>query len=178
MAIVDKVRPETIERMRGVIDFYMLRGITPVARSWPKKPKPPYTALQAESMAVFALANKSMHFLSDKMVKKWQEGSKGVSPSWTDTYRKLIMHYWKIKKDIPVIATNYNINETETSYQIIWDILKLYVPPDTREESSQIQTNIMDKEDLKMATLPVYLTLYDDDNIRQCAPYILFEGKV
>ncbi len=59
MAIVNKITAETIERMRGKIDFYLLRGITPVARSWPKKPKPPYTALQAEAMAVFALANKS-----------------------------------------------------------------------------------------------------------------------
>ncbi|GAI84782.1 unnamed protein product, partial [marine sediment metagenome] len=57
MAIVDKITGEKIERLRGKVDFYLLRGILPVARRWPKKPKPPYTALQAEAMAVFAIAN-------------------------------------------------------------------------------------------------------------------------
>jgi len=178
MAIVKEITPETIERLRGVIDFYMMKGVTPVARKWPKKPKPPYTELQAEAMAVFALANKSMHFLTSNMVDQWRLGSVGVSPSWTDTYRKIIMGYWKLKKAIPAIAIDYHINETELTYQVVWDVLQLYIPPDTTEERSQLQTDIISKKELEMATLPIYFTLYDDDKKRQVAPFILFEGKV
>jgi len=54
MATVNKVTGEAVELLRGHIDFYMLRGLLPVARKWPKKIKPPYTALQAEAQAVLA----------------------------------------------------------------------------------------------------------------------------
>lgn len=178
MAIVKSISAETIELLRGTIDFYLLRGILPVARSWPKKPKPPYTALQAEAMAVFALANKSMRYLSENMVEEWREGSVGVAPSWTDTYRKIIMNYWKKKGSIPAIATDYHINETETDFQVVWDILQLYIPPNMTEDYSQKQTSLIEKKDLEMGTLPIYFSLYDDEGIRLVAPYILFEGKV
>ena len=178
MAKVNRITPETIELMRGKIDFYLLRGILPVARRWPKKPKPPYTPLQAEGMAVFSLANRSMHFLTQNMIDEWRKGSQGISPSWTDTYRKIIMSYWKLNKGIPAIATDFNINENELTYQVVWDIIQLSIPPDTTETIYQLQTEIINKTELEMATLPIYFTLYDDDKVRQVAPFILFKDRV
>ena len=177
MAIVKEITPETIERMRGVIDFYMLRGITPVARSWPKKPKPPYTALQAEAMAVFAIANNSMHRLSQNMLEKWQVSTVGVKPSWTDVYRSIIMKYWKLKRVIAVIALDYEVVEEVDKFKVVWEILQLYIDPETPEEIYNYETTLIVKADILMAPKPIYFTLYDDDGNRQVAPNILFEGK-
>lgn len=175
MAIVDKVTPETIEKLRGHIDFYMLRGILPVARRWPKKLKPPYTDLQSEAMAVFGIANWSMHRLDPNMLHKWQETTVGVRPSWTDVYRALIMKYWKEYRSIPPIAINYHVNETELTYQVIWNILQLYIDPDIEEELYDMQTILFSKEDILKMHKPIYLTLFNDDGIRLVAPNILFE---
>ena len=125
MAIVKEITPETIERMRGVIDFYMLRGILPVARRWPKKPKPPYTVLQAEAMAVFGIANLSMHRITANMLQTWQLTTVGKKPSWTDVYRAIIMKYWKLKGTIAQIALDYEVLDEETEFKVKWSILKL-----------------------------------------------------
>ncbi len=176
MAIVDKIRPETIELLRGKIDFYLLRGILPVARSWPKKPKPPYTALQAEAMAVFSIANKSMRRLSDNMLKTWQATTVGITPSWTDVYRSIIMKYWKLNRTIAPIALDYEVFETEDQFKISWDILQLYIDPDTPEETYTKATKLIDKDEILLAPKPIYFTLFDDGQ-RLVAPYILFEDK-
>ncbi len=175
MAIVDKITPETIERLRGIIDFYMLRGILPVARKWPKKPKPPYTPLQAESMAVFAIANTSMGRLSDKMLEAWRITTFGVKPSWTDVYRAIIMKYWYIKRSIAPIALNYNVIETDTQFKVEWDILQLYIDPLVPEELYSAETTVINKEDILLAPKPIYFTLSSDDGIRLVAPNIKFE---
>ena len=177
MAIVNQVKPETIERLRGVIDFYMLRGILPVARSWPKKPKPPYTDLQAEAMAVFAIANKSMRELSPNMLETWQLSTIGIKPSWTDVYRAIIMKYWKLTRTIAIIALDYEVFETEDQFKVSWDLLQLYIDPEVPEERYTLATKLINKADILTAPKPIYFTLLNDEQKRQVAPYILFEGK-
>jgi hypothetical protein len=174
MAKVDKISGETIEALRGVVDFYLLKGILPVARSWPKKPKPPYTALQAEAMAVFSIANKNLCRLSANMLEEWRKGTTGVRPQWTDIFRGIIMRYWKINKSIPLIATDYEIIETETEFRIIWSVLQLYINPETPEEKYYLQTSLINKDDMASAPKPIYFTLLSDEGIRLVAPYILF----
>lgn len=175
MAIVDKITGENIERFRGIIDFYMYKCVLPVARKWPTAPKPPYTALQAESMAAFALANVSLQRLSPKMLAEWQKGTTGVRPSWTDVFRGLVMKYWKIHRSIPPIALNYTINKTATTYQVVWNILQVYLDPLISEELYDRQTNIISITDFENVVGPLYFTLLDDDNTRLVAPYILLE---
>lgn len=175
MAKVDEIRPETIEQMRGVIDFYLLRGILPVARKWPKKPTPPYTPLQAEAMAVFSIANKSMKRLNENILEAWRVGAVGKKASWTDIYRGIIMGYWKEKKVIAPIALNYHIEETELDFQVVWEVLQLYIDPETPEEIYEFKTAIIKKEDILKAPKPIYFTLMDDNNKRLVAPYIELE---
>ena len=177
MAIVKEITPETIELLRGTIDFYMLRGILPVARSWPKKPKPPYTDLQAEAMAVFAIANLSMHRLSPNMLEAWQLTTVGIKPSWTDVYRSIIMKYWKLNRCIVSIALDYEVIETATEFRVVWDILQLYIDPGVPEETYRMETNLINKSDILLAPKPIYFTLLDDAQKRLVAPYILFEDK-
>lgn len=178
MAIVDKLRPETIELLRGTVDFYLLRGILPVARSWPAKPKPPYTALQAEAMAVFAIANRALSEIDGVMLEAWRINTFGVKPSWTDVFRSIIMKYWKLKRVIAPIATNYNVIETDTQFKVEWDIRQLYIDPNVPEERYKVTTDIINKEDILSAPKPIYYTLTSDEGIRLVAPYIEFEVVV
>lgn len=175
MAIVDKIRPETIEKLRGVIDFYLLRGILPVARSWPKKPKPPYTPLQAEAMAVFAIANDSFHYLTDNIVKAWRISSVGKTAAWTDTFRSLIMKFWKIYRVIAPIAIDYQVIETDTEFKVEWNILQRFINKDMKWEYTTLQTSLINKEDILLAPKPIYFTLLLNGEIRLVAPYILFD---
>ena len=178
MVIVSKITAEMIEKGRGTIDYYMLRGILPVARTWPKKPKPPYTPLQAESMVVFGIANSSMGRISDKMLTAWRVTTFGIKPSWTDVYRSIIMKYWYIKRSIAPIAVNYNVIETDTEFKVEWDILQLYIDPLVPEEIYKVETNLINKEDILLAPKPIYFTLTSDDGIRLVAPNIKFEAEV
>ena len=175
MAIVDKVRPETVEILRGTIDFYLLRGILPVARSWPKKPKPPYTALQAEGMAVFTIICGSMKRIYPSILSAWQIGAEGKRAQWTDTYKGLGMKYWKLKRCIAPIALDYKINEEEDKFTVSWTVLQLYIDPNTEEEIRHWGTDLIDKKDISEAPKPIYFTLYDDEGTRVIAPFIKFE---
>lgn len=175
MAIVNKITAETIERMRGKVDFYMLRGILPVARRWPKKPKPPYTALQAEGMAVFAIANGSFRRLSENIIEVWRKGSVGRREAWTDTFRRLIMQYWKKNRSIAPIALDYEIIEEEEKFMVKWEVLRLSLDPEIPEEIISVQTVLILKEDISKAPKPIYITLGDEEGNRWVAPYILYE---
>lgn len=175
MAIVDKITGEQIELLRGKVDFYLLRGILPVARSWPKKPKPPYTALQAEAMAVFAIANDSFHKISDNILIKWREGSVGKKASWTDTFRGIIMSYWKDNRSIAPIAVNYEVTEIGPDIRVTWDILQRFIDPEVEDQEYQLETFLISKEDILKVKDPIYFTLLDDDKRRLVAPYILLE---
>lgn len=177
MAIVDRITGENIERFRGIIDFYLLRGRLPVARKWPKKPKPPYTVLQAEAMAVFALANVTLKRLSDDILSQWRIGSTGVRPSWTDTFRGIIMKYWKLNRTICPIALDYTLTETETEYKITWQILQLYLDLETPETITDLAEITITKISLEDRIKPIYFTLYDDVGSRVCAPNILLVGE-
>jgi len=174
MAKVKELTPETIELLRGKIDFYMLRGILPVARRWPKKPKPPYTVLQATGMAVFSMANKSMRRLTPKMLQAWRVISFGERASWTDKYRAIAMKYWKLTREFPLIALDYEIVETPTTIKVVWDILQLSLKKGVPEETYKIETNLIDKSATEKAIKPIYFTLLDDEGRRQIAPFILY----
>jgi len=175
MAIVDKIRPETIERLRGVIDFYMLREILPVARSWPKKPKPPYTALQAEGMAVFSLVCKNMHRLEPSVLTAWQVSTEGKRSQWTDIYKGLAMKYWKTHRTVSPIALAYEVIEEVDQFKVSWKILQLYLDPEVPEEILELETALISKADILYAPKPIYFTLLSDDKERLIAPFIPFE---
>lgn len=175
MAKVDKIRGESIELLRGKIDFYLLRGILPVARSWPKKPKPPYTELQAEAMAVFSIACKLMSRLSDHILKAWRIGSEGKRQQWTDTFKGLFMEYWKLNKVLSPMAIDYKITEEETKFTVEWTILRVYLKEGIPEVMRKETTDLIKKEDISKMKGPIYFTLYDEVHRRLVAPYILLE---
>lgn len=175
MAKVDKIRPESIELLRGTIDFYLLRGILPVARSWPKKPKPPYTELQAEAMAVFSIACKLMSRISENILEAWRIGSEGKRAQWTDTFKGLVMQYWKLNKVISPIAIDYKVTEEETKFTVEWTILRVYLDKNIPEVMRKETTDLINKEDISKVKAPIYFTLYDEAHKRLVAPYILLE---
>lgn len=175
MAIVNEITAETIERMRGTIDFYMLRGILPVARKWPKKPKPPYTALQAEAMAVFAIAQKSKRRLSANILEAWRIISVGKREAWYDTFTDLIMKYWYLNRSIAPIALDYSIVEHETEFRVEWKILQVCLFPNIQEKIIELDNPLTKKEDISKMHEPIYFTLSNKEGTRLVAPYILFK---
>jgi len=175
MAIVDKIRPETIEKLRGVVDFYMLRGILPVARSWPKKPKPPYTAIQAESMAVFKIAQETKRRISPDMLEAWRKQSFGKKEAWGDTFTRLIMEYWKEYRVIAPIAIDYKIEETETEFWVEWTGLRVYLDKEIEEVIRTEKTLLIAKDDISKMHKPIYIKFIDEYGKRLIAPFILFE---
>jgi hypothetical protein len=176
MAKVGEITPETIELMRGKIDFYMLRGILPVARSWPKKPKPPYTDLQAENMEAFSIANKSMRELRPKILEEWRVLAVGKKASWTDTYRKIVMNYWKKYRSIPAMAVDYEIIETADTVKVVWDILQISLKNEPPPNEYKVTSNVVDKSEIGKGKEPIYFTLYDEEKVRVVAPWIKYEG--
>lgn len=178
MAKVDKITGEKIEKLRGRVDFYLLRGITPVARRWPKKPTPPYTPLQAEAMAVFAIARRSLCRISDNMHEAWRKGSVGKREAWQDVFTGLIMRYWKKNKCIAPIAIDYKIEETELEFWVEWTGLRIYLDKKIPEVIRSETTLIIVKEDILKMHEPIYFTFYDEYGTRLVAPYILFEVEV
>ena len=174
MAKVKELTPETIELLRGKIDFYMLRGITPVARRWPKKPKPPYTVLQATGMEVFSMAASSMKRLKPNILNAWKVLAVGKRSQWPDSYKAIALKYWKLTREFPLIALDYEIVETPTTIKVVWDILKLSLDHSVPEETYKIETNIIAKADIEKAIKPIYFTLLDDEGRRQIAPFILY----
>lgn len=175
MAKVDKLRPEVIEQSRGTVDFYLLRGILPVARAWPKKPKPPYTALQAEAMAVFSIICGSMKRIYPSILLAWQIGSEGKRAQWTDTYKGLGMKYWKKNRSIAPVAIDYKIVEEEDKFSVSWTVLQLYIEKSKEEEIKKMSSDLINKEDILSAPKPIYFSLYDDFGTRVIAPFIKFE---
>lgn len=175
MAIVDKITGEKIEKLRGTIDFYLLRGITPVARAWPKKPTPPYTPLQAEAMAVFRIAQSSKKRLSADMLEAWRKISVGKRPAWGDTFTRLIMEYWRKYECICPIAIDYKIVETELKFSVEWTGLRLYLEEGIPEVIRKETTELITKADIEKIHTPIYFTFYDEVGNRLVAPYILFE---
>lgn len=177
MAIVNKVTPETIERLRGKVDFYMLRGILPVARRWPKKPKPPYTALQAEGMAVFSIACANMKRISPDMLLLWQASSEGKRSQWTDVWKGIFMKYWKLTGILPKIALDHEVIEIGNEFKVSWNILEIFIDPLIPEKTYTMTTTLILKSDILLAPKPIYFTLFDDSENRQVAPFILFEKR-
>lgn len=174
MAIVDTIRGDSIELLRGVVDFYLLRGILPVARTYPIKIKPPYTPLQAEAMAVFSLASADLAKITLHMLQYWRTATEGKRKQWTDNFKGIIMHFWKLNGTIAPIATDFEIIETATEYRVKWWILQDYIDPLTPDEYYTMQTPLILKSALTAQPPPIYFTLVDDIGTRLAAPYILY----
>lgn len=175
MAKVDKLRPETVERLRGLVDFYMLRGKVCVARKWPRSPQPPYSALQAEAMLVFKMAKRLLSELSPHMVEAWKRWNSGKREQWPDEFTGIAMKYWKETRTFPAIATDYEIIETEDTWKCKWTILQAFIDQTKAHEISFVETDIIQKSDFKAYKSPLFFALYDDLGIRLVAPYILLK---
>lgn len=170
MAIVNKVYGETVEYLRGKVDFYMLRGLLPVARKWPKKIKPPYTEAQALAQQVFGLAATYTSVIYGEILEIWRLSAEGKRQQWTDTFKYLIIRYWKLKGEIPFIVLEYSVVIEGDQIKIDWKVLKTDI--DKNEEVLDISTDLMSLTTFQNAREQVFFTLTDDEKTRLCCPYI------
>jgi len=174
MAIVSKITGGMIAKGKGVIDYYMLRGILPVARSWPKRRETPFRPRELEAQGVFGILSKSTTFIQDKVREAWIVESIGKRPRWQDTYIGLGMKYWGINGEIPPILLDYQIHwhspnpELELLLQKIEDKFG-------KTEAQEIQTTgIISLADIETYREKLYFTIYDMAGLRLIAPFLEF----
>ncbi|GAI09904.1 unnamed protein product, partial [marine sediment metagenome] len=110
MAKVSKITDEMLVKGKRKIDFYMLRGILPVARSWPKRRETPFRPRELEAQGVFGILSKNTTLIQDKVREAWIVESVGKRPRWQDTFIGLGMKYWGINGEIPPILIDYQIH--------------------------------------------------------------------
>ncbi|GAI81476.1 unnamed protein product, partial [marine sediment metagenome] len=80
MAIISNITDELKAHHKGKLDFYMLRGILPVVRSWPKRRKTPFRPRELEAQGVFGILSKNTTFIQDKVREAWIVESIGKRP--------------------------------------------------------------------------------------------------
>lgn len=173
MAKVDKLRPETITRLKGLVDFYTLRGKITVARKWPRKPRPPYTSLQAEAMLVFAMSKKYISKISLHMVDAWKRWNAGKREQWPDEFTGIIMRYWKETRVFCPVALDYEITEDVTTWKCKWTVFEAFLDQSKDPEIHFFETDIIQKSDFSLYEGQLFFTLYDSEGFRLAAPYIL-----
>jgi len=174
MAIVKDVTPEQIETLRGRVDFYMLRGILPVARRWPKKPTPPYTDLQATAMKVFSTAAASMKRVKPAIRQAWRVSSVGRRSQWPDSFKAIALKYWKLTRTFPLIGLDYEVIETLTTVAVKWEILEISLISGVEEKIYFEQTHLIQISAIEKYVKPIYFTLLDNEGRRQIAPFIKY----
>ena len=172
MAKLSEINPAAVEAFRGIVDFYKYKCILPVARKYPKKLTPPYTTLQAQSQLVFGRARHDLGKLSYHMTKEWQSGFSGKRAAWSDAFVSVVMHYWKMTRTYPLIATDFAFITTDEDIQVKWYIYEKGLEPDAEETYYWLQTSLISKSDFATIKKPIFFTLYNDAMIREAAPII------
>jgi len=171
MARLNDFSTEQVELLRGLVDFYYYKGQLPVARSWPRKPKPPYTKLQAEAMAIFSLASAYTSMIDGLVLEWWKFTSEGVRQQWTDTFKGLAMKYWKKTGNFPYIVLDLTVEKNVNDILISWKILKTGL--NISEEVLDLETDIINYPDLLIRDEPIWFTLLDNEGLRQISPFFL-----
>ncbi len=173
MAVLKNYNAEAVAKLKGIIDIYNLRDKIVVARKWPRKPKPPYSQLQADAMRAFSLAKGLIKHFSLHITAAWKKWNSGKREQWPDEVAAITMRYWGKTRSFPVFATDYEIVETETTWSCKWWLLQAYIDPDRAFEYSTVSGIVLKKSDIAQYKSPYFFSLYDDDGLRLVAPMIL-----
>jgi len=174
MAIVSKITDEMKVKGKKKFDFYMLRGILPVVRSWPKRRKTPFRPRELEAQGVLGILSKNTTLIKDKVREAWIVESIGKRPRWQDTFIGLGMKYWGINNEIPPILLDYQIHYSSPQFELeilIKKIEELTGEPIAQEIQS---TGIVDIEDIETYREKLYFSLYNTKGIRLIAPFLEF----
>ena len=172
MAIVDKITGEKIELLRGEVDFYLLRGILPVARRWPQKTSPPYTELQAEAQMVFGALKKALKFIKGKVLEDWKKNAVGMTGSWCDLFLDKGMYYWKHTREMPPVLLDYGVSHLSprlTAAMLLAKIDEKYGVSEVKEIKN---TGFIDPCDLIRHQEQVHFWIETAPGISIVAPYI------
>ncbi|GAH26604.1 unnamed protein product, partial [marine sediment metagenome] len=174
MAIVSKITDELKAKGKGKLDFYMLRGILPVVRSWPKRRKTPFRPRELAAQGVFGILSKSTTFMQDKVKEAWIVESIGKRPRWQDTYIGLGMKYWGVNGEIPPILLDYQIHWHTPNPELKLLLQKIEAKYGKTEAQEIQSTGVIDIGDIEEYREKLYFSLYDTKGIRLIAPFLEF----
>ncbi|GAI88076.1 unnamed protein product, partial [marine sediment metagenome] len=159
---------------KGKLDFYMLRGILSVVRSWPQRRKTPFRPRELEAQGVFGILSKSTTFMQDKVKEAWIVESIGKRPRWQDTFIGLGMKYWGINKEIPPILLDYQIHWHTPNPELKLLLQKIEAKYGKTEAQEIQTTGIVDIKDIEEYREKLYFTIYNTKGIRIIAPFLEF----
>ena len=129
MAIVSKITDEFKAHHKGKLDFYKLRGILPVIRSWPKRRKTPFRPRELEAQGVLGFISKNTPKIKGKVLEAWVKEGFGKRPRWQDTFMALGRKYWAINGVLPPILLDYQIHWHSPNAELELLSKTLYTPP-------------------------------------------------
>ncbi|GAH99620.1 unnamed protein product, partial [marine sediment metagenome] len=148
MAIVKKITDELKAKHKKKYDYYMLRGILPVVRKWPKRTKIAYTSEQKEAQAVFGIISKSTRKIKGRVLEDWINQSFGKRSRWQDTFRGSGMKYWGKYREIPPILLDYQIKWHTPNPELKLLLQKIDAKYGKRETEEIYTTGIIDIADI------------------------------
>lgn len=174
MAIIKRITDELRVKGKKKLDYYMLRGILPVVRTWPKRRKTPFWPRELEAQGVFGILSKFTTSIQDKVREAWIVESIGKRPRWQDTFIGLGMKYWGINGEIPPILIDYQI-KWHTPNPELELLLQKIEAKYGKTEAQEIQTTgIVNIEDIETYRENLYFSLYNTKGIRLIAPFLEF----
>lgn len=77
--------PEVIIGLRGVLDFYLWKGLA-VVRTWPKKPAGSRAPLVQAHIAEYTDFNRRGRTVASELVVAWTAATAGTTWTWHDAW--------------------------------------------------------------------------------------------
>lgn len=174
MAIVSKITDELKTKHKGIYDFYELRGILPVVRSWPKRRKIPFRPREEAAQAAFSVIAKYYPKIKGKILEAWVAESVGKRPRWQDTFMTLGMKYWAKNGVLPPILLDYQIHWFSPNAELKLILQTIEARYGKREIEEKYTTGIVELKDIEAYRKKLYFSIYNVKGLRIIAPFLEF----
>lgn len=102
------------------VDFYFLRG-RPVARSWPRHVKFPYTEKQAKAQLSFKESRKAIKVFPAALRNAWQSFFYGNKRAWVDFFTSNFVKYFMKYNIVPPLVSDVGF---EYDYENVYLVFK------------------------------------------------------
>ncbi|MGQ9847533.1 MAG: hypothetical protein ACUVQP_08555 [Bacteroidales bacterium] len=163
---------ETIAFYKGYVDIYKYKNKIYVGRTWPRKIKPPFSSLQATYQTVFSLSKRVHTIFSDNVLNAWRNFKRGSLPNWYDVIVSIFMDWYYLYKVYAPVVVNYRVEDNGSSKRVVFVVYYDYDINLKNGKTIEKTTDWLSYDYLSSFRNGIYLTLFNDDGIRLCAPWI------
>ena len=173
MAIISKITDELKAHHKGKLDFYMLRRILSVVRSWPQRRKTPFWPRELEAQGVLGFISKTTPKIKGKVLEAWVKEGFGKRARWQDTFIGLGMNYWGKNGEIPPILLDYQIHWHTPNPELELLLQKIETKYGKTEAQEIQTTGIVDLKDIYEYRKKLWFWICDIEGLRVLAPFLV-----